>query len=285
MTAQTKSRRTPTASMALVPAEEDQPQLVYDEQRRPVGWQIGDRLVPLSPHASVLPSPPAPEAFDHLLHQGREALHALQLARADGQVAIDLDYADQILGGPRSSWNKFQQNRAHNRSRSDVLGQTRAGIELTLAAANQAMQFMFATYAAEQQAGMEERLQQRRIAMQVAAWQAEEQAGPDAQAHRRTVELTRLGQEHEVTLAVLQAGQQLPDLLAQLQRQAAADPTQVASSLMTALQLAITQYQQLVSTTDPAARKQLAEQFRPMLLLVLQQAIAAAKTGVDGGKP
>jgi hypothetical protein len=279
MTDAVNGKTPPAASPPMASAEA--PELVFDAQQRPVGLRVGGQLVPITPPASLLPTPPTDEALLRVLAAGRQGLHALQLARAQGQLAIDLDYADQALGGMRGSWSKFQQNLAHNRTRAEMLDAVRDGIHEAVNRTTAMIQEALATAMDEQHAAMEFELHQQQLQMQAAEWQVEAQYGPEAQAHRRALELAAQEQAHEEVLAVLQAGQQLPDLLAQLQRQYATNPTTVASVLMSSLQLAMSQYQQLIATTDAAARKQLAEQLKPFLMMVMQQTIAAVKTSGD----
>jgi len=300
---------TPPASPAnivpLRPAEAEVVEPVYDGDGAVAGYVINDQFFPALRPASTFPSLPTSQAAEQLLKQGRAALHALQIARIDAHFAIDLDYRDQILGSVRAGLTKFETNLDHNRTRGEILASIRDGVQLVAATATAATAAMFDTYAAKGQMIWGDDLYQRqrarieretRFAME---WSLEGQANAHALAMQRQIgvderqgEETKVSgaiaqqlskQEHEVTLAVLAAGQQLPEMLAEIGRLQSTNPEAVTGALMSALQLATTQYQQIVATADPAARKQLAEQFRPLLATVLNQSIAAIKGAGQGG--
>ncbi len=300
----------PTSKMLPVPlrqpsASDEAPVPVYDHDGSLTGYVVGRQFLPVPRSSERMPALPTADAVDTLLDHARNVVSAAQRARADAHVAIDIDYRDQIFGGVRSSWNKFQANGEHNRLRGELVQSVNLGLQQVMQRGVMATTAALDTYAAEQQLVLQERLQEHQLTMRGRAWQQEEQLGPEAQAHRRTVELLHLeqahevgmkrldvdaaaqsqrsDQEHEVLLTVLSAGQQLPDLLAQMQRLQASDPAAVTATLMSALQLAMTQYQQIVATADPAARKQLANQFQPLLGQVLQQALGTLRSTGSGG--
>ncbi len=74
-------------------------------------------------------------------------------------------------------------------------------------------------------------------------------------------------------MALLNAGQQLPNLMRELEELQKKNPAAAVQTTLALMQTALTSYQTMVTTADKAAQAQMAEVLKPMMTMVIQQAL------------
>lgn len=234
-----------------------------------VAVQIGTQLIPVqAPNATsrVLRQVPLDEAISDILDVGRETLGTLQKQRYIARAVREFDYSDQFMGRPRKALANFQDNKDHNRTREEVVRAGRAQLTNLTDQANRIMMEQVTFLGAQITAAQNTDIQRLQLELDMEYSESERD---------RRHELAVLDRQHhqEQYLALLQAGQQLPDLMRELADLQKRNPSTAVETTLALMQTAMGTYQTMVTTADKAAQAQMAELLKPMMTLVIQKAL------------